>query len=233
MRKALLLLLATLCVTMTPALADEHGGDHAAAEALAERMLQAIGGRDNWAALRNTINGSQQNRAEGPAEIYSLITMDFERPRFRIETTAADLHLARVIDGDKSWRQDREGKIMDVEDDFYADEMRWYASHLYRTIHRVAARDPALRLAVGDDGRLEVWEGEQRLRWFELDAADMPYRSGTFDDDIGGLMGPWDYTQDGIRHPIWVSNPDGTWRASIQALATNVPLREHLFARPN
>ena len=54
-----------------------------AAEAMAERMLSAIGGRAEWAGLRNTINGSQQNRANEPTAVYAVITMDFEQPRFR------------------------------------------------------------------------------------------------------------------------------------------------------
>ena len=108
-------------------------------------MLERLGGRAAWAGLRNTINGSQQNRAGEPTVVYAVITMDFERPRFRIETTAQDLRLIRVIDGDNSWRLRRSGAIEDVPAELYADDMRWYEAHLYRTIHRVAARDPALQ----------------------------------------------------------------------------------------
>lgn len=203
------------------------------AEAMAEQMLTAIGGREAWAGLRNTINGSQQNRVNPPTEVYAVITMDFEKPRFRIETTAPGLHLARVIDGERSWRQGRSGDIEDVPEDFYKEEMRWYASHLYRTIHRIAARDPALSLAVNDQDRLEVYADGERIRWFQLDASGAPYRFGTFDNDVGAICGPWDFIQDGIHHPTWVSNAEGTWRASVQALSVNVPLPDHLFARPN
>jgi hypothetical protein len=54
--------------------------------------------------------------------------MDFEQPRFRIETTAQDLHLIRVIDGEKSWRLRGSGKIEDVPESLFNDEMNWYAS---------------------------------------------------------------------------------------------------------
>lgn len=228
------LLLTTLLLAATSSsIAADDSARGAEAEALASKMLEAIGGREAWAGLRNTVNGSQQNRVDEPTEVYAVITMDFERPRFRIETTAPGLHLVRVIDGKDSWRQGRDGKVVDVEVDFYADEMRWYASHLYRTIQRVAARDPALSLSVGDDGRLEVYEKGQRMRWFRLDAAGVPYRFGSFDDDVGAICGPWDFVQDGIHQPNWVSNSDGTWRASVQALSVNVPLRVHVFARPD
>lgn len=81
------------------------------------QYLDRLGGRAAWAGLRNTINGSQQNRADEPTVVYAVITMDFERPRFRIETTAQDLHLIRVIDGDNNWRLNRAGEIEDVPAD--------------------------------------------------------------------------------------------------------------------
>jgi ABC-type polar amino acid transport system ATPase subunit len=49
-----------------------------AAERMAERMLQAIGGRETWAAVKNTINGSQQYRVTEPTVVYAVITMDIE-----------------------------------------------------------------------------------------------------------------------------------------------------------
>ena len=69
------------------------------------------------AGLRKTIDGSQQNRAGEPTVVYTVITMEFDRPRFRNETTAQDLHLIRVIDGDNNWRLNRASEIEDVPAD--------------------------------------------------------------------------------------------------------------------
>ena len=204
----------------------------AAAEALAEKMLERLGGRAAWAGLRNTINGSQQNRAGEPTVVYAVITMDFEQPRFRIETTAQNLHLIRVIAGENNWRLNRDGKIEDVPADRIAEELKWYAAHLYRTIHRVAARDPELSLGLGETGRLEIFADGKRLLWLELDAKGEPYAFGFWDDDGGSLSGPWDFVKDGIHHPRWVSSSDGTWRAAVQALDVNVPLHDSMFERP-
>ena len=222
--------LAAIVLSMAAVAAPaQPAGD---AEALAETMLERLGGRERWAGLKNTINGSQQNRAEEPTVVYSVITMDFERPRFRIETTATDLHLIRVIDGEESWRLSRAGLIEDLPADRYAGDMDWYAAHLYRTIHRVAARDPALSLGVGEDGRLEILDGEDRLLWFRLDAKGEPYAFGVRGDETGSLCGPWDVVREGIHHPRWVSSADGTWRAAVRTLEVNVPLHESMFARP-
>jgi hypothetical protein len=209
-----------------------HAEDDKRVGSVVDQMLDALGGRQNWADLRNTINGSQQNRADEPTVVYSVITMDFERPRFRIETTASDIHVIRVIDGDDSWRLRLSGNIEDVPADLYDEEMRWYGAHLYRTIHRIASRDPAISLTLDGQGRLQVFEDGGPIMWFRLDADGQPYRFGTYDDEAGTLLGPWGFEQDGIRHPAWVSNPDGTWRAAVRSLSVNVPLKDHMFKRP-
>jgi hypothetical protein len=68
--------------------------------------------------------------------------------------------------------------------------------------------------------------------WFKLDAKGEPYGFGTYEDDVGSLSGPWDVIREGIHHPRWTSNPDGTWRAALKALEINVPLHESMFTRP-
>ncbi|MGQ0800399.1 MAG: hypothetical protein ACT4NL_09850 [Pseudomarimonas sp.] len=204
----------------------------AAAEALAERMLQRLGGRTAWAGLRGTINDSLQNRLEDPTVIHAVIAMDFTAPRFRIDSTAPGIRVARVIDGDRDWRLTREGEIRDLDADLRAEDLRWYQGHVYRTLHRVAARDPALSLRLAEDGRLEVLEHATRIFWFRLDAAAEPYSFGAHDDEQGTLSGPWAHVEGDIRHPVWVSNRDGTWRARLTRLELNPTLPDSLFERP-
>jgi hypothetical protein len=230
MRRLRILVLAAACFALPAASAADAA---APAEALAERMLGAIGGRSAWANLRNTVNDSQQNRLESPTVVRSVISMDFERMRFRIETTAPALRLVRVIDGDRHWRLNRAGVIEPVPEELLAEERKWYAGHVYRTLHRMAARDPALRLGLDSTGRLEIFEGGARIAWFALDADGVPYAFGAHDDEVGSICGPWDFEQDGIRHPLWVARPDGSWRANIKSLQLNADLADSLFAEPH
>lgn len=203
------------------------------AESEAERMLNALGGRAAWAAVKNTVNDSQQNRSSGEFPVVrAVITIDFEKPRVRIETRGPNLDVVRVIDGDKQWRRMRDGKIAPIPDDVLADDRKWYAGHVYRTIHRIAARDAAISLRLGKDGRLEVVENGARIAWFKLDPRGEPYNFGAHENDTGSISGPWDFEHGGIRHPLWVSSPDGTWRANIKTLAINVPLKDEMFAQP-
>jgi hypothetical protein len=202
------------------------------AEVLADRMLAALGGRAAWAGLRNTVNDSLQFRLEEPTVVRAVIRMDFTQPRFRVDTTAPGLTLARVVDGQRHWRLNRAGVVEDVPAEILAEDRRWYAGHVYRTIHRVAAREAGISLAVNDKGRLEVLEKGTRIAWFALDVRGEPYAFGAHDDDGGSISGPWSFVRDGIHHPTWVARPDGSWRAAVQALEVNVELSEADFARP-
>ena len=112
------LLALSLCLPAAPA----NGEDGASADVLADRMLAALGGREAWAGLRNTVNGSRQNRAGVPTVVHTEITMDFENPRFRIESTGPDIHVVRVINGEDSWRLRLSGSIEDVPDELFEEE---------------------------------------------------------------------------------------------------------------
>lgn len=231
MYRALPALLLVACGLL--AVASPAATPAADAEVLADRMLAALGGRAAWAGLRNTVNDSLQFRLEEPTVVRAVIRMDFTQPRFRVDTTAPGLTLARVVDGERHWRLNRAGVVEDVPAEILAEDRRWYAGHVYRTIHRVAARDPALRLAVNSAGRLEVHAGGSRIAWFALDVRGEPYAFGAHDDDVGSISGPWSFVRDGIHHPTWVARPDGSWRAAVQALEVNVELDEADFARPS
>jgi hypothetical protein len=106
------------------------------ANELAEKMLVALGGRENRAKLKNTVKDSQQYRATEPTEVRAAITMDSQQPRFKMETHGTNLHLIRVIDGERSWRKTRDDAIDAVPKATFDDDMRWHAAHVYRTVHR-------------------------------------------------------------------------------------------------
>src|SRR5690349_19594847 len=153
-------------------------------EQVAERMLASLGGRDAWARAKNTVNDSRQDWDGDPSELRVVITMDFERPRLRIETWGKDLHLIRVVDGDAHWRQSRDGQIGPISDNVLEIDRKFWQGHVYRTLHRLAVRDPALRLAMGKEERLEVHEGGKRIAWYALDRRGQPYLYGAHEDEV-------------------------------------------------
>lgn len=202
------------------------------AEALAERLLQAVGGRAAWAGVTSLVNDSWQHRLDAPTTVRTVITLDLTRPRFRIETWAERLHLVRVVDSTTGWRVNRAGMVEDLPGSTLSADLRWHQGHVYRTLHRLARRDPSLRVGIGEDGRLEVYEGPTRIAWYRLDQRGEPFAFGGVDDDVGTVSGPWRYERHGVRHPIWVSRPDGSWRSDLVSLEVNWALDDRAFARP-
>lgn len=202
-------------------------------EATAERMLEALGGRAAWASLTTLVNDSWQYRTEPPHAVRTTIHLDVTRPRFRIESYATDLHVIRAVEGGRGWRLNRAGSIEPVPEVTLAADLRWYAGHVYRTIHRIAARDPALKLAIGADDRLEVHEGGSRIAWYRLDSRGEPYAFGGFEDDEGSLSGPWSHVHAGIRHPVWVARRDGTLRSALVSLETPEGFDEDWLREPD
>jgi hypothetical protein len=232
-QRSTVMLTVFICLLVLPWAARADTTAQTTAQSEVERMLTAVGGRAAWASVRNTVNDSQQNRVAEPAVVRSVITMDFDRPRLRIDTSAPGLHLARAVDGDRHWRRSRTGELGPMTDEQLASERRFHAGHVYRTLHRLAKRDPALSVALGAGGRIEVFDqGGARIAWYLLDVRGEPYRHGAHDDDTGNVFGPWEHMQGGIRHPLWVSSPDGTWRAMLKELRVNVVLDDATFAMP-
>jgi hypothetical protein len=57
-----------------PLVADVQGAsvaddDSVRAQQLRDKMITHLGGKQHWAALTNIINGSIQNRSDGPNEV--------------------------------------------------------------------------------------------------------------------------------------------------------------------
>lgn len=213
----------------------------AAAEDRLESLLAAIGGRATWAALTGTRNDSQQNRVDEPTVVRATVNIDFTRPRVRIDTRAPGLWLARALDGERHWRLARDGTLGPIPEPTLQADRRWYAGHVYRTLHRLAARDPLLTVgsppdAHGGSGtserRLEVFESGRRLAWFDLDRRGEPYAFGAHDDTSGAICGPWAFEVRGLRHPVWVAQRDGSWRAWLRHLELNPTWPPGLFSEP-
>lgn len=221
---------AMLGVWLNPVLATA-AATMSEADILAERLLWAVGGRPAWASVTNTVVYSDQYRQDDPTAVGAVSTIDYRRSRLRIDTTGRDLQQVRVIDseGDRSWRLDRQGRLEKIAEDPLARDLRRYTGHVYRTLQRIAVRDPQLRLATGRKGSLDVYEGSARIAWYLLDARGEPYAMGAHDDNVGVICGPWELEKLGIRYPLWVSRPDGSWRAMLKSLVVNTRIDEELF----
>jgi hypothetical protein len=199
---------------------------------LVEALLTQLGGRAKWAAVKTLTNDSLQFRVDDPVEVRALIRMDFTTPRWRIDTTAPTFEITRVAAPSGNWRRTRTGEIEALPPATLEGDQRWYRSHVYRTLHRLATNASDISTKLGKEGRLEVFERESRIAWFKLNTNNEPYAFGGADDGPGSISGPWRMTDQGIKHPVWVTNADGTWRSALNGIVVNQALTDGTFQRP-
>jgi hypothetical protein len=215
MKNLLKLLLPALCLLPTLGAQTSVPPDESSAARL-ERFLAAMGGRDAWREVRSVTVRATHYETELRQPYANAIWNDFTRPRVRFEAKSAELDRVRAIDGDTGWRT-REGALAPLMPEQVRDDLRWWEANIYRTLHRLAANDPALTVRAIGANRLEVWRtGGVRLNWFELNFAGEPVRFGTWDNENGTVFGPL-ATSGALRYPRWGTNAAGTWRYEISS----------------
>lgn len=185
-------------------------------EARAERFLAAMGGREAWARVRSYV--IRATHYEGNrAPFANAIWNDFAAPRVRIEAKGPDVDVRRAIDGERAWRL-RDGQPAALTPEQIRDEQRWWEANIYRTLHRLAARDPELTARAVGENRLEIFRADGvRLSWFELNARGEPLRFGTWDSEVGSVFGPL-IQQGPVKCAKWGTNANGTWRYEVVEL---------------
>lgn len=185
------------------------------AGARVDRLLEAMGGRTAWAAATavhvSATHYSTELRLPHGNEIWN----DFRTPRLRIEARSGEIDIALVLDGDAGSRR-RGTTIQPLTAAEITNQQRWWESNVYRTLHRLARRDPELTVRMLAPNRLGVFRKDGiRLNWIELNQSSEPILFGTWDSESGTVFGPLTASTSGLRHSQWVTSPDGTWRVQL------------------
>jgi len=185
----------------------------------AERLLAAMGGRDAWAQVA-FVQVEAIHDDLGLAQPYTnRIWNDFTRPRVRFEARNDQLDSRAGFDGDTGWRW-RDGATRAMTAARLADEQRWWESNVYRTLHRLARRDPGLEARAVGEHRLEIYRADGvRLNWFLLLPSGAPTLFGTWDSEAATAFGPL-ASNGTVSYPKWGARPDGSWRYEVVRLVT-------------
>ena len=222
----------TILLTASLATAQSPGGP--GAEARLEALLEAMGGRAAWAAAHaikvDATHYSISLRLPHRNEIWN----DFRAPRLRILATSDELDRELVLDGDTGTRRDRTDTRPLTEEEI-AQHLRWWESNVYRTLHRLAKRDPDLSVRMIGTNRLGVFRKDGvRLNWLDLNRQNEPILFGAWDSDTGTVFGPLTTSPSGLRHSRWVTSGDGTWRVELGGLTiVNSQLPHAQIPTPN
>lgn len=187
--------------------------------ARAERFLAAMGGRAAWAQVKFAHVEAVHDDIAIAEPFTNKIWNDFSAPRVRFEAKNASLDRRRAIADDTGWRW-REGTVTPLSPDQAEDDRRWWEANIYRTLHRLAVKDPDLTARAVGEHRLEIFRADgKRLNWFVLNRRGEPMLFGTWDSENGTSFGPL-ASNDTIKYPKWGAISTGPWRYEIVRLVT-------------
>ncbi len=200
-------------------LAQEDAGP-----ARAESLLNAMGGRAAWSKVKYVHVEAVHDGVSIHDSYTNKIWNDFSAPRVRFEAKNPQMDRRSAIDGATGWRWlDGEGTAMTPEQ--FENERSWWEANIYRTLHRLAMKDPELSARAVGEHRLEIFRSDgKRLNWFILNQRGEPMLFGTWASEAGTTFGPLASSGD-IKYPKWGARPDGSWRYEIVKLeaAEKVP----------
>jgi len=197
---------------------EENGG------ARAELLLEAMGGRAAWAQVKFVHVEAIHDDVNVREPFTNQIWNDFTAPRVRLEAKNAQIDRRRAIDGRAGWRW-RDGEQSPLTPEQFEDERSWWEANIYRTLHRLAVKDPELSARAVGEHRLEIFRADgKRLNWFHLNQRGEPMLFGTWESEAATVFGPL-AASGKIKYPKWGARPDGSWRYEVVKLSAseNVP----------
>lgn len=225
-RRSPLLLSILLITSALPAAEAET------AAARVDRLLEAMGGREAWALTKAVIVEATHYSLTAPTTYSNRIVNDLIQPRALFEGKAPGWERWSSLLGDSGdYRRDQEAVTPRPPDRIAAD-FEWWKSNFYRTLHRLAARDPDLTAQAVDEDRLEIYDQGKRLNWFRLNADGAPVLFGTGENTTATIMGPLQTARNGVRYPRWGAGEFGAWRYQIDRFIANPALSVREFRIP-
>ncbi|MDC6167449.1 hypothetical protein [Paucibacter sp. XJ19-41] len=210
----------------------------AAGAVLAERLLNAIGGADAWAATPGLeiVEMAQASEEVAPRRVRFL--RDLLQGRLRIEREDDESRTDVLVQAERNWRC-RAGRL-ELEAPKSAEQLarRSWRSNVYVLYALMAKRDPALSYRAIGPLSFEVFDDGRRIARFDLDAGGGPLRwqrmRSQQPDEVfeTWLYGP---VRDfgGLRLPAWGTLLDGSLRFNYLRIgALDKPLPDSLWSPP-
>ncbi len=199
-----------LCLLVPLSIIAAEKEDSAANEKLA-LMLEAMGGKQNWAALKSVYIRARHTEPQLDLPYINEIWHSMTDLRLKIkQTDTAERFQERVLLIDHGWAN-RKGAISDLSDEEISYWRSWSGRNVYKIIHRLAADDEDLVVKTGLENRLEVYDREGNfVLWFRLDEENRPRWFGR-EPDNGTTFSGWD-TTDGIVRPVGGGPDDGSFQ---------------------
>jgi hypothetical protein len=229
--RVILAALSVLFLAITPASFAETEPDPG--RAAADRLVAAMGGAEAWSRAHGLVIRARHWEAQFDAPYENLIQMSLDEPRMRFDGDSATMKRRRAVVGDTGWRVSEVRDLGPMTAEQVADDLKWWEAHAYRSIGRLARKDPTVIPRLHADGRLELYRPDGvRLVWYRLNAAGEPVAFGAWDSEQGAVFGPLIDRGGGVKLPAFAASADGTFRAVLVEAAALPEAPEADWVKP-
>jgi len=203
----------SICLAMLLLLAWEAAAGAALrgdprAVALAQRLVEAIGGTALWGRARHLYIEERAFSARSPDGARTIFYRDLRRPRLYV-ATGEPLAPSYVVGAGRGWRIDGATATALTGEQLARYAANWPAN-IYVMYHRLAAGDDRLTLALDGENGFSVSEDGRQIGRFTLDARGhlVRWTAPNGEDWIYGpprAFGP-------VGFPAWGTRTDGSYR---------------------
>jgi hypothetical protein len=201
------------------------------AQDVADRLVEGLGGREVWANARTLYVREKAYPSSQAAPVTAEIWRDLHVPAYRSIIAGEGLRRETHYSEAGGWTI-RNGVRTVMTPELLAAEIADWKTEPYVIYHRLARRDPGLRLALVNDRRLEVYDrtSGELISWFVVDVAGMlvlwgNYYEGKVSEHVYGPLVPFGR----FRMPKWGAATDGSWRFEyevVRATADSLVVRQ-------
>ena len=195
-----------------PAHAELQGDDEAIA--LANEMMEAMGGRDVWAAA------NWMYAKERSLSVNHKLPLDYQgwrglkTPQGSYQVESSEISYKQVWTLEGGWRV-LNGEYAEFDAERLAGEVNFWPREIYTMYHRFAAGDASLRLIYEEGRKFRVEDAQTAapLGVFttSLEGGPVVWSSGDTDDDVTYVYGPLK-SFGPIKLPAWGAQTGGDWR---------------------
>ena len=204
------------------------------AVALANRMIERLGGAEAWSEARSLYLEYDGWRGDISQPVMERAWRDLAEPRQRLVFESRRAEAILIVTPDVSWIEHSETGVQRQSDNTHNENLYFWNFDFYTMIRNLAAGDERLFLEFKAPQTIEIkGPNEGDWGWFEIDQTGQPIRWGApdGDDTLEYIYGPVKAFGN-VNFPEWGTAADGFWRFNYRVVDISKHPLEGEFSFP-